>query len=98
MEMFEILIAALALFLLGFAWYTALFGKAWQIETGVIDEKAQSGMLINHGLSFLIMCTIACGINIIVNLYAPEEPTFIYGVFHGLMFAVFYAVLAMVIH
>lgn len=98
MALLEILIAALAAFLLGFAWYTVLFGKVWQQETGVTDEEAQSGMLMTHGLSFLMMCTIACGVNIIINLHAPEEQTFMHGAFHGLMSAVFYAVPAMVIH
>ena len=37
----EILIGAAAAFMLGFLWYTALFGKAWQAETGISDEDAQ---------------------------------------------------------
>lgn len=98
MALLEILLAALAAFLLGFAWYTALFGKIWQAETGITDEQAQSNMLMTHGLGFIMMCTIACGINIIVGYHAPEEQTFAHGAFHGLMSAVFYAVPAMVIH
>jgi hypothetical protein len=39
-----VLIAAVASFLLGGAWYSnALFGKAWQRETGVTDEKLKQG-------------------------------------------------------
>lgn len=98
MAFLEIILAALAAFMLGFAWYTFLFGKMWQAETGVTDEQAQSNMLLTHGLSFLMMCTIACGINIIVGLHEPHEQTLAHGAFHGLMSAVFYAVPAMVIH
>jgi len=98
MAYLEPLIAAVAAFLLGFLWYTALFGKAWQKETGVTDEQAQSGMGITHGGAFLMMVVIAFGINIIVNLHAPEDQTFVHGGFHGLLTAVFYAIPAMVIH
>jgi len=98
MAYLEPLIAAVAAFLLGFLWYTALFGKAWQKETGVTDEQAQSGMGITHGGAFLMMIVIAFGINIIVNLHAPEDQTFVHGGFHGLLTAVFYAIPAMVIH
>ncbi len=98
MAYLEPLIAAVAAFLLGFLWYTALFGKAWQKETGVTDEQAQSGMGITHGGAFLMMVVIAFGINIIVNLHAPEDQTFVHGGFHGMLTAVFYAIPAMVIH
>ena len=98
MAFVEVLIAAVAAFLLGFLWYTALFGKAWQKETGVTDEQAQSGMGITHGGAFLMMYIIAFGINVIVNLHAPEDQTFVHGGFHGLMSAAFFAIPAMVIH
>jgi hypothetical protein len=35
--------AALSSFPLGFVWYGPLFGKAWQRETGMTDEKAKAG-------------------------------------------------------
>ncbi len=35
MAFLEPVLGGLAAFMLGFAWYTALFGKAWQAETGV---------------------------------------------------------------
>jgi hypothetical protein len=63
MAFLEPLIGGLAAFLLGFAWYTALFGKAWQGETGITDEDAKSGVALTHGLAFLMMCIISFGIN-----------------------------------
>ena len=51
MAYLELFIAALAAFLLGFAWYTALFGKAWQAETGLTSEQAQSNMALTHGIA-----------------------------------------------
>ena len=67
-----------------------LFGKAWQVETGITDEAAQSNMLRTHGLAFLMMACIACGLNIIVNYHPLEEQTFMHGALHGVMPAAFY--------
>ncbi len=98
MAYLEILIAAVAAFMLGFAWYTVLFGKAWQAETGITDEQAQSSMLRTHGLAFLMMCIIAFGINFIVNLHTPEEQTFVHGAFHGGLSSLLYAIPAVTIN
>ena len=98
MAMLEIPIAALAAFMLGFLWYTALFGKAWQAETGVTDEQAQSGMALTHGIAFLMMCIIAFSINMIIGFHEPAEQTLSHGAFHGLMAAAMYCVPAVAIH
>lgn len=98
MAYLEPLIGAAAAFLLGFAWYTALFGKAWQAETGVTDEQAQSGIALTHGLAFLMMVVIAFGINFIINMHTPEEQTFTHGAFHGIMAAVMFGLPAVAIN
>lgn len=98
MAYLEIPIAAFAAFMLGFAWYTALFGKAWQAETGVTDEQAQSSIAVTHGLAFLMMCIIAYGINYVINLHAIAEQTFVHGGFHGLLAAAIYCIPAVAIH
>ena len=59
MQYLELFLAALAAFLVGFLWYTALFGKVWQRETGITDEDAKSGMALTHGVAFLMMYLIA---------------------------------------
>jgi len=98
MEYLEILIAAAAAFMLGFLWYTALFGKLWQAETGITDEQAASGMALTHGLAFLMMCIIAYSINMIIGFHEPAEQTLSHGAFHGLLAAAFYCVPAVAIH
>jgi len=98
MAFLEIPIGALAAFMLGFLWYTALFGKAWQAETGVTDEQAQSGMAITHGIAFLMMCIIGFAINFIINMHPIAEQTFVHGGFHGIMAAAMYCVPAVAIH
>lgn len=98
MAYLELLIAAIAAFMLGFGWYTALFGKAWQAESGITSEQAQSNMLRTHGLAFLMMIIIAFAINFIVGLHDVSEQTFTHGAFHGALSAVLYAVPAVAIH
>lgn len=94
----EILLGALAAFLLGFAWYTALFGKIWQAETGITDEEAQKDMARTHGLAFLMMIILSYAINYIVNLHDIAEQTFVHGAFHGAMSALLYAIPVVAIH
>ena len=83
MAYLEPVLGGLAAFMLGFAWYTALFGKAWQAETGITDEDAQSGMAITHGGALLMMIIISYGINTMINYHDPEAQTFVHGAFHG---------------
>lgn len=98
MAFLEPLIGAAAAFLLGFGWYTALFGKAWQKETGLSEEDTQSNMGRTHGLAFLMMAVIAFGINYVINLHALEEQTFVHGAFHGVLAAALYCLPAVTIN
>lgn len=94
----EIIIAALAAFMLGFVWYSFIFGKAWQAKTGITDEEAQSNMLMTHGLALLMMVVISYAINYIINLHPVEDQTFTHGAFHGLLSCILYAAPLVVIH
>lgn len=98
MAYLEIILGGVAAFLLGFAWYTALFGKAWQAEVGLTDEQAQSNMALVHGLALVMMFIIAFGINFVVNLHPIEEQTFVHGAFHGGLSAMMSAIPAVTIH
>ncbi|MBT8189124.1 MAG: DUF1761 domain-containing protein [Bacteroidia bacterium] len=98
MAYLEPIIGGVAAFLLGFLWYTALFGKAWQAETGMTDEEAQSNMARTHGLAFLMMVIMSYAVNIIINYHDPEDQTFLHGGFHGLMAGLFYAAPAIAIN
>ncbi|MBT8219006.1 MAG: DUF1761 domain-containing protein [Bacteroidia bacterium] len=91
MQYLEPILGGLAAFALGFLWYTALFGKAWQAESGITDEQAQSGMAITHGLSFVMMCWIAFGLSTYMNYHDVAEQTFTHGAFHGGMTALSFA-------
>lgn len=90
MQFVEPIIGAVAAFALGFAWYTAIFGKAWQAETGLSDEDAQKDMARTHGLAFLMMVVMSFALNFYFNFHPEEEHTFLHGGFHGILAGLFY--------
>lgn len=94
----EILIAAAVAFLLGFLWYTALFGKIWQEETGITDEQARSGIGLTHGLAFLMMVVIAWGLSKWSYYHPAEDQNLLHGMFHGSMTGLKYALPAVAIN
>lgn len=91
MAYLEPVIGGIAAFALGFVWYSALFGKMWQAETGITDEQAQQNMAMTYGLSLLMMIIMSFAVNIIINFHEPAEQTFIHGAFHGMISGLFYA-------
>lgn len=91
MEYLEIFIAAFAAFMLGFLWYTALFGKMWKAESGISDEAATSGVMVTHGVSFLMMVVIAYFTHYFWGNHL-HGGTIGHGVFHSMMTAVMFVV------
>ena len=59
MQFLEPVLGGIAAFLLGVIWYTVLFGKQWQAETGLSDEEAKKGVVLTHGLSLLMMIVLS---------------------------------------
>ena len=98
MAYLELIIAAVAAFLLGFAWYTVLFGKAWQAETGITDDQAKSGAALTHGLAFVMMVVLAFAVNFVIGLHDPAEQTLTHGAFHGMLSAALYGLPAVAIN
>ena len=90
MAFVEPILGGLAAFALGAVWYTFLFGKAWQAETGVTDEQAQQNIALTHGLALIMMILMSFTVNFIVNQHSVEEQTFIHGGFHGIMTGLFF--------
>ncbi|MEZ4888813.1 MAG: DUF1761 domain-containing protein [Chitinophagales bacterium] len=91
MQFVEPIIGGLAAFALGFAWYTVLFGKAWQAETGMTAEDAQKDMARTHGLALLMMIIMSYAVNFIINMHPLADQTFIHGAFHGALAGLLYA-------
>ena len=53
-NMMAVLAAVAANFVLGFIWYTPLFGKAWAKEKGFDTSRKPTGGEMAKGLSFMI--------------------------------------------
>jgi hypothetical protein len=72
-----ILVAATACFLLGGLWYSpVLFGKAWQRETGLTDERLKQGnMALIFGGSFVLAFLAAWNF---ANFLGPR-PSLVFG-------------------
>jgi len=72
-----VVVAALASFLLGGLWYSpVLFGKAWQRETGLSDEKLKQGNTAKiFGLSFILALLAAWNF---ANFLGPR-PSLVFG-------------------
>ncbi|MGB0849758.1 MAG: DUF1761 domain-containing protein [Bacteroidia bacterium] len=98
MQFLEPIIGGIAAFLLGFLWYTALFGKVWKAETGMTDEDAKEGMARTHGLAFLMMVVLSYAVNVIIGYHSVEEQTFVHGAFHGGQAGLMYAAPAIAIN
>ena len=80
------LIAALSAFALGGLWYSpVLFGKAWQREAGISDERlaaANKGMIF--GVSFLLCLVAAVAFSMVIGTEASFFMAFHSGVGVGL--------------
>ncbi len=50
-----ILVAVVATFILGFIWYTPLFGKAWAREMGFDPDEKPSGAVMARGMIFMVI-------------------------------------------
>lgn len=59
-NLLAVVLGAVAFFAVGAIWYSVLFGKAWQKETGITDEvAAQGNMPLIFGLCFLLELVIS---------------------------------------
>lgn len=98
MQFVEPIIGGIAAFALGALWYTKLFGKAWQVETGLSDEDVQGDVARTHGLALLMMIIMSFVLNFIIGMHPLEEQTLVHGGFHGALLALMVAVPAITIN
>ena len=57
-----ILVAVVANFILGFVWYTPLFGKVWAKEMGMdMSKKPESGVMM-EGMAFIVIGNCLCAL------------------------------------
>ena len=81
-----VLVSGIAMFALGSLWYTLLFGKVWQKESGMTDEKAKgANMAVTMGSSFLLMVVMAFGLAILIQGHEGDGVEWLSGLYHGLV-------------
>lgn len=81
-----VLVSALAAFALGALWYSpVLFGKIWQKELGISDEKIkQANMIKIFGTSFFLTFIMALGMWLLFHNMDMAKLTWKIGLSHGL--------------
>lgn len=83
LNILAILVATLSSFLLGGLWYSnILFGKPWMKETGLTEEKVNSGNMPKiFSLAFLATLFIAFNL----AMFLGPESTLYTGMFYGFL-------------
>ncbi len=72
LNIWAIVVAGIATFMIGGVWYTALFGKAWQIAHRYSDEKvkelqANFSPLLNFGTMIVCYLIVALTMSLIIQ-------------------------------
>jgi hypothetical protein len=79
------LVATVAGFLLGWIWYSPLFGKKWQSENGFTDEYLKEGNMGKiFGLGFLLTFVMAISMAMIIQGHDNPDIGWQSGLTHGL--------------
>jgi len=96
MNLWAVLVSAVLAFGIGSIWYGPLFGKAWQKEVGLSDEKIQSGNMIKiFGISFILTLIMAFGMAFLFHKVEDAKVTWLVGLTHGLYIGVAFVVTSM---
>lgn len=79
------LVAAVAGFILGWIWYSPLFGKKWQSENGFTDEYLKEGnMGMIFGIGFLLTLVMAIAMAMVVQGHEDAAIGWMEGMIHGI--------------
>lgn len=91
MNWIAIIVAAVAIFGIGFLWYGMIFKNAWMAETGMTEEKANEGnMAVTFGVSLIFAIMVAIFLyEFVWHVDQPEFHTFKHGAFHGALVGLF---------
>jgi hypothetical protein len=80
--------AAVSSFVLGGLWYGPIFGKAWQQQLGLSDEKLAAGNpAFIFGGAFVLTLVVATALAALINVLMPDS-----GVLGGLLIGIEVAV------
>jgi hypothetical protein len=96
-NIWAVIVSAVAFWALGALWYSpVLFGKRWQKEVGLSNEKLKNtNMVVVFGVSFLLMFVMVFGLNLTINVHKPEEITWLSGLYMGLFIGLIFSMTTM---
>lgn len=96
-NIWSVLVAALASFAIGSLWYSPLmFGKTWQNEVGLSDEDIKdSNMLVVFGSSFVLMLIMVLGLAFTYTAHGAEDLNWRGGLLHALFFGIVFIATSM---
>lgn len=78
---FAVVAAAVAAFVIGGAWYSAaLFGKAWQQETGLTDQQLGAR---NAGMVFGVSFALTLVASLVFAMFLGPRPALPFALFAG---------------
>lgn len=93
-NIWEIIVAALAGFVVGALWYSPLlFGKSWQQQVGLSDDDLkQANMPLIFGLGFVLNVIVAFALSFFVEIFMMlGSNAWLGGLFAGVLALVFVA-------
>lgn len=95
-NVWAVVTATLALWMLGALWYSpVLFGKIWQKEVNFKEDGiTKVNMFMTFGLSFLLMLFMVWALNFVINSHKPEEVSLMVGLHYGAFIGFFFAMMA----
>lgn len=79
-----VLLAAFSTFMIGGIWYSALFSKIWQQESGVTDSQLKEGVATRFVGSFFLAFVAALNL----EFFLGPEATLVFGLIAGLLVGV----------
>ncbi len=83
-----VIVAAVSSFVLGGIWYGPIFGKLWQVQVGLSDEKiAEGNMALIFGASFVLTLIVAIGLAGLINAVVLA-PSLVSGMLTGIEMSV----------
>lgn len=96
-NVWAVLVAALAFWALGALWYSpVLFSKRWQKEVGFKEEEVtKTNMAMVFSLSFLCMLFMVWALNFVINSHKPENVSMLMGLHYGAFMGFFFSMLTM---
>lgn len=92
LNLWEIIVAALATLVVGAIWYSpSVFGKAWQQGTGLSEEDLKQGnMALIFGLAFVLNIFVALAISFFVEIFLMVGATPVTGGLFSSVLALFF--------